>query len=109
MPGRGSLAGTSTSSNRSAAEPSARTRPRDPRPLRILHAIRSDGFSGVEQFVLRLALAQAAAGHRVTVIGGATDRMRPALAAAGIDARPRSTHDRGRCARCGASAAGSTS
>ena len=62
--------------------------PADPRPLRILHAIRSDGFSGVEQFVLRLALAQAAAGHRVTVIGGATDRMRPALAAAGIDHVP---------------------
>ena len=62
--------------------------PAGPRPLRILHAIRSDGFSGVEQFVLRLALAQAAAGHRVTVIGGATDRMRPALAAAGIDHVP---------------------
>lgn len=56
--------------------------------LRILHAIRSDGFSGVEQFVLRLALAQAADGHRVTVIGGATDRMRPALAEAGIDHVP---------------------
>ncbi len=38
--------------------------------------------------MLRLALAQAAAGHRVTVIGGATDRMRPALAAAGIDHVP---------------------
>lgn len=58
------------------------------RPLRILHAIRSDGFSGVEQFVLRLALAQAAAGHAVTVIGGATDRMRPPLADAGIDHLP---------------------
>lgn len=56
--------------------------------LRILHAIRSDGFSGVEQFVLRLALAQAADGHRVTVIGGATDRMGPALAAVGIDHVP---------------------
>ncbi|MDQ0577123.1 glycosyltransferase family 4 protein [Agromyces albus] len=58
------------------------------RPLRILHAIRSDGFSGVEQFVLRLALAQAADGHRVTVIGGATDRMRPPLAEAGIEHVP---------------------
>ncbi|MFE5670510.1 glycosyltransferase family 4 protein [Agromyces sp. NPDC056523] len=57
-------------------------------PLRILHAIRSDGFSGVEQFVLRLALAQATDGHRVTVIGGATDRMRPALAEVGIDHVP---------------------
>ncbi|GAA1799063.1 glycosyltransferase family 4 protein [Agromyces neolithicus] len=52
--------------------------------LSILHAIRSDGFSGVEQFVLRLALAQAADGHRVAVVGGATDRMRPVLAEAGI-------------------------
>jgi glycosyltransferase involved in cell wall biosynthesis len=59
-----------------------------PRPLRILHAIRSDGFSGVEQFVLRLALAQATDGHRVTVIGGATDRMQPALGATGIDHVP---------------------
>jgi glycosyltransferase involved in cell wall biosynthesis len=57
-------------------------------PLRILHAIRSDGFSGVERFVLRLALSQAADGHHVTVIGGATDRMRPALAEAGIDHVP---------------------
>lgn len=62
--------------------------PDDPRPLRILHAIRSDGFSGVEQFVLRLAIAQVADGHRVTVVGGATDRMRPALATAGIDHVP---------------------
>jgi glycosyltransferase involved in cell wall biosynthesis len=60
----------------------------DASPLRILHAIRSDGFSGVEQFVLRLALAQADAGHSVTVIGGATDRMRPALAGSGIGHLP---------------------
>lgn len=62
--------------------------PGDDDALSVLHAIRSDGFSGVEQFVLRLALAQAAAGHRVTVIGGATDRMRPALAEAGIEHVP---------------------
>ena len=35
--------------------------------------------------MLRLALAQAADGHHVTVIGGASERMRPALAEAGID------------------------
>ncbi|MEV1128809.1 glycosyltransferase [Agromyces sp. NPDC049794] len=52
--------------------------------LRILHAIRSDGFSGVEQFVLRLAVQQAHDGHEVTVIGGASDRMLPALAEAGV-------------------------
>jgi hypothetical protein len=44
--------------------------------LRIVHAIRSDGFSGVERFVLRLASAQSRAGHRVHVIGGDEERMR---------------------------------
>ena len=83
--------------------------PADPRPLRILHAIRSDGFSGVEQFVLRLALAQAADGHRVTVIGGATDRMRPALADGRHRPRPCRSHDRGHRAPCGDSAGTSTS
>ena len=57
-------------------------------PLRILHAIRSDGFAGVEQFVLRLAFAQASDGHRVAVIGGAVDRMRPALDDAGVAHTP---------------------
>ena len=57
-------------------------------PLRILHAIRSDGFAGVEQFVLRLALAQAADGHEVAVIGGAAERMRPDLDAAGVEHVP---------------------
>lgn len=57
-------------------------------PLRILHAIRSDGFAGVEQFVLRLATAQASDGHRVAVIGGDGDRMRPMLDAAQVDFTP---------------------
>lgn len=56
--------------------------------LRILHAIRSDGFAGVEQFVLRLAVAQAADGHEVAVIGGATKRMRPRLDEAGVAHTP---------------------
>lgn len=56
--------------------------------LRILHAIRSDGFSGVEQFVLRLARAQAGDGHEVAVIGGATERMRPGLEEAGVAHTP---------------------
>jgi glycosyltransferase involved in cell wall biosynthesis len=56
--------------------------------LRILHAIRSDGFSGVEQFVLRLAQAQAGDGHDVVVIGGASERMRPALDAVGVPHTP---------------------
>lgn len=54
--------------------------------LRIVHAVASDRFAGVEQFVLRLASAQATQGHEVTVIGGAPERMSAALQAAG--ARP---------------------
>jgi glycosyltransferase involved in cell wall biosynthesis len=56
--------------------------------LRIVHAIRSDAFAGVEQFVLRLAREQASAGHAVQVIGGAPDRMRGPLAAMGVRFSP---------------------
>ena len=52
--------------------------------LRVIHAIRSDGFSGVERHVLRLAVAQAQAGDAVHVIGGHPDRMRAPLADAGV-------------------------
>lgn len=58
------------------------------RPLRILHAIRSDGFAGVEQFVLRLAIAQSASGHHVSVIGGAAERMSALLDGAGVGFTP---------------------
>lgn len=68
--------------------------------LRILHAIRSDGFSGVEQFVLRLAVQQAHDGHEVTVIGGAPDRMLPALIEAGVAHIPAArTHEVTRAVR----------
>ncbi|MDQ0613762.1 glycosyltransferase involved in cell wall biosynthesis [Microbacterium sp. W4I4] len=50
--------------------------------LRIMHVVCSDRFAGVEQFVLRLAVAQAEAGHDVHVIGGAEPRMREPLATA---------------------------
>jgi len=56
--------------------------------LRIVHVVRSDRFAGVEQFVLRLALAQADAGHDVQVIGGAADRMAAPLDAAGAGFAP---------------------
>ncbi|MBC9958209.1 glycosyltransferase family 4 protein [Yimella sp. cx-51] len=49
-----------------------------------MHAIRSDGFAGVEAHVLRLALAQAASGDELVVIGGAPDRMAAPLAASGV-------------------------
>ncbi|MFP3714111.1 glycosyltransferase family 4 protein [Puerhibacterium sp. TATVAM-FAB25] len=38
--------------------------------MRILHAVRSDGFAGVERHVARLARGQAAAGETVVVVGG---------------------------------------
>lgn len=49
--------------------------------LRILHAVCTDEFAGVEQFIVRLARAQAASGHAVSVAGGDPDRMRAALPA----------------------------
>lgn len=52
--------------------------------LQILHVVRTRSFAGVEQFVRRLALAQAGAGHRVAVIGGDPAQMAPALGAAGV-------------------------
>lgn len=68
--------------------------------LRILHAIRSDGFSGVEQFVLRLARTQAADGHEVTVIGGDPPRMRPGLDEVGVAHVPAArTHEVTRAVR----------
>jgi glycosyltransferase involved in cell wall biosynthesis len=53
-------------------------------PLRILHVIRSDGFSGVERFVLRLSRQQHFDGNEVAVVGGATDDMREALDPIGV-------------------------
>ena len=62
--------------------------------LRILHAIRSDGFAGVEQFVLRLARAQQQRGDEVTVIGGATERDARRSRSGRGRARPGRTHRR---------------
>ncbi|SFR78531.1 Glycosyltransferase involved in cell wall bisynthesis [Microbacterium azadirachtae] len=54
------------------------------RPLDIVHAVCSDGFAGVERFIVRLAGAQRAAGARVRVIGGDPARMSAALAGTGV-------------------------
>lgn len=56
--------------------------------MKVMHLVCSDRFAGVEQFVLRLALAQAAAGDEVHVAGGAADRMREPLQAAGASWEP---------------------
>ena len=53
-------------------------------PLRILHAVRSDQFAGVEQFVRRLATRQAQDGHSVVVFGGAAEYMKAPLSDAGV-------------------------
>lgn len=59
--------------------------------MRILHAIRSDGFAGVETHVARLAVAQHDRGHHVTVIGGDPDLMRTAVDRPLIELRPART------------------
>ncbi|MFB9731737.1 glycosyltransferase family 4 protein [Ornithinimicrobium kibberense] len=45
-----------------------------------MHAVRSDGFSGVERHVATLAAAQCRVGHAVIVIGGDESMMHSALA-----------------------------
>ena len=56
--------------------------------LRILHVVCTDEFAGVEQFITRLALAQAAVGHEVSVAGGDPVRMRSKLKGSGIAFAP---------------------
>ncbi|WP_236602462.1 glycosyltransferase [Microbacterium sp. 8M] len=57
-------------------------------PLDIVHAVCSDGFAGVERFIVRLAGAQHAAGARVRVIGGDPQRMSAALEGSGVGFLP---------------------
>lgn len=52
--------------------------------MRIVHAIRSDGFAGVERHVARLATAQAGIGHEVLVIGGDPGSMQRTVDPAGV-------------------------
>lgn len=61
------------------------------RPHRIVHAIRSDGFAGVERHVCVLARAQADRGDAVTVIGGDPMRMSLALQDTDVTLRPGAT------------------
>ncbi len=58
--------------------------------MRILHAVRSDGFAGVESHVARLARAQHQLGHDVVVIGGDPSRM-PLVAGGGVRTLPAAT------------------
>lgn len=59
--------------------------------LRIVHAVRSDGFAGVESHVAHLAATQASLGHEVAVVGGEPAQMRRILAGAGVRHRPAAT------------------
>lgn len=59
--------------------------------MRIVHAVRSDGFAGVERHVARLARAQASAGNDVHVIGGAVAPMARELAGSGATSAPAAT------------------
>ena len=59
--------------------------------MRILHAIRSEAFAGVESHVARLAAGQARAGHAVAVIGGEPAGMQRAMAGADVLHRPAGT------------------
>lgn len=53
--------------------------------MRIVHAVRSDGFAGVERHISRLAAGQRAAGHHVTVIGGDGPAMAAATGRADVE------------------------
>ncbi|MFC8923175.1 glycosyltransferase family 4 protein [Cellulosimicrobium sp. NPDC057127] len=59
--------------------------------MRILHAVRSDGFAGVERHVARLARAQSAAGHQVAVVGGDPAGMRATVADPAVPLRAAAT------------------
>ncbi|MGN7977323.1 glycosyltransferase family 4 protein [Microbacterium sp. 22195] len=56
--------------------------------MRIVHLVCSDRFAGVEQFVLRLAVAQRQAGHDVDVLGGSPERMPGPLRESGASWSP---------------------
>lgn len=56
--------------------------------LRVVHAVCSDSFAGVERYVQRIAIAQAEDGHDVTVLGGAPAQMTDPLSAAGVAFAP---------------------
>lgn len=56
--------------------------------MRIVHAVRSSGFAGVERHVSRLAAGQRAAGDEVTVIGGDPASMSAAVGPADVTLVP---------------------
>lgn len=59
--------------------------------LSIVHAVRSDGFAGVERHIAALAVEQQGRGHRVAVVGGDPARMRAALGGVPVPFTPART------------------
>lgn len=59
--------------------------------MRIVHAVRSDGFAGVERHIALLAAAQHDAGHQVAVIGGDPVAMVSAIGHQGVPHAPAAT------------------
>ena len=49
------------------------------RPLKVVHAVRSDTFAGVERYVSEVATALSAIGHELVVVGGDPEAMRAVL------------------------------
>lgn len=60
----------------------------DAAALRIVHAVRSDLFAGVERSMLLSATALVDRGHQVSVIGGDESLMCPQLSEIGVPWRP---------------------
>lgn len=60
-------------------------------PLHVAHAIRSDGFAGVERYVSMSARRLAQLGHEVTVVGGQATRMRTELSGTAVTFIPAAT------------------
>ena len=72
------------------------------KPLRIVHAVRSDSFAGVERYVSEVAGALSLLGHEVTVVGGDPTALCSALPSA-VRYRPAATTGQvaRELARCG--------
>ena len=58
------------------------------KPLRVAHVVCSEGFAGVERYVLQSALSLREAGCDVTVVGGAVDTMGAPLREEGVGWAP---------------------
>ncbi len=56
--------------------------------LKVVHAVRSDRFAGVERYVANVSAALVQRGHSAAVVGGDPSRMADALAGSHVEYRP---------------------